>query len=178
MQLLPGLPAELGLPVFIVQHMPPLFTKQLAATLDAKSRIRVVEGEHAAPVEAGTAYIAPGGRHMVPVAATDQSVSLHVLDTPAERNARPSVNVLFRGMAAAYGGACAAAIMTGMGDDGYEGMLKLRQAGAFLMAQDKDSCLIFGMPARPVHEGLVDAVLDIDGIARYIGDLVPEGLAR
>ncbi len=172
--LLSGISASIKGSLFIVQHMPPLFTRQLAESLDAISPLKVVEGEEDMPVQPGHAYIAPGGKHMV-LERENGSVRIKILDTPPENNCKPSVNVLFRSVAAVYGGRAMGVIMTGMGNDGYEGIKEMKQASSYLVAQSEQSCLVFGMPAAPVREKLVREVLDLKDIAVRIKSLLGGG---
>lgn len=172
--LVPRLSSAIRGPVLIVQHMPKLFTKQLADSLDTISRVRVVEGADGMPVEKGTVYIAPGGLQMeVAESRTgDGQARLRVFDGPAESNCKPSVNVLFRSVARVYGGKALGVIMTGMGNDGYEGLRLMKSQGSHILGQSEKSCLIFGMPAQATREGLVDDSLDIDGLALRINYLM------
>jgi len=163
-QLLPLLPGGIRGSLLIVQHMPPIFTRQLADSLNTASRISVVEGEDGMEVAEGIAYIAPGGWHMV-VDRKGAAAVIRIIDSPPELNCRPSANILFRSVAEIYGREAVGVIMTGMGDDGFKGMQEMRGSSGYLLAQEKESCLIFGMPSKPVEEGLIDEVLDIQGLA-------------
>ncbi|MCE9598125.1 MAG: chemotaxis-specific protein-glutamate methyltransferase CheB [Spirochaetia bacterium] len=159
-------------PILIVQHMPPIFTKQFAESLDRIGTLRVKEAAHGDALVAGTAYIAPGGKQ-TRVIQTAGVLKLEVTDDPPLYNCRPSVNVLFSSMAALPGvRESIAVIMTGMGNDGYEGMKALRQGGAMLMAQSQKSCLIYGMPSQPTEEGLIDETGDVEHISRRINALM------
>ncbi|MBL8018266.1 MAG: chemotaxis-specific protein-glutamate methyltransferase CheB [Leptospirales bacterium] len=161
--------------ILIVQHMPPVFTKQFAESLDRIGTLRVKEAEDGDLVAPATAYIAPGGKQTRVVQA-GPTFKLQVSDDPPLYNCRPSVNVLFSSMAALPAVRdTMAVIMTGMGNDGYEGMRSLRKNGAMLLAQSEKSCLIFGMPSQPVEEGLVDDVGDIDHISRQINLMMGAG---
>ncbi|HMU84412.1 MAG TPA: chemotaxis-specific protein-glutamate methyltransferase CheB [Leptospiraceae bacterium] len=154
--------------VLIVQHMPPVFTAQLARSLSETSGIPVKEAEDAEPLAPGFAYIAPGGRHLE---VSSDGSQLRITDGDPELSCRPSVNVLFRSVARAFGPQALGLILTGMGEDGYSGIQEIRARGGKIIAQSQDSCLIFGMPARPVREGLVDAVLSPDKIAERLNEL-------
>lgn len=158
-------------PILIVQHMPPLFTRQLAESLSAISTLTVVEGEDGMALEKGKVYIAPGGKHMV-VDASSGAPRVKITDEPPELNCKPSVNILFRSVAQYYGNKSMGIIMTGMGDDGFEGMKLMKQSGSYLMAQSEASCLVFGMPSKPTRENLVDEIHDINGIAIRIQELM------
>jgi two-component system chemotaxis response regulator CheB len=165
--LLPLLPEKLDGSILIVQHMPPLFTKQLADSLQEISRIRIVEGEEGIIVKKGYAYIAPGGKHMIVEREGDKKI-IRILDTQPEMNCKPSVNVMFRSVGSVYGDRACGVIMTGMGTDGYEGMKVMKANGSYLIAQNRESCLIYGMPNLPVKEGLTHEALDINGIAQKL----------
>lgn len=173
-ELLPALPADLGLPVLIVQHMPPLFTASLAASLNGKCRLTVKEAEDGEALVANTVYIAPGGRQMKLAApeATGQRM-LKLTDDPPEHGCRPSVDYLFRSVALHSPPPLIAVILTGMGNDGAHGLRLLKRGACLAVAQDEASCVVYGMPGEAVKTGLVDAVLPLDEIAaqlvRWIG---------
>lgn len=166
--LLPALPADLGVPVLVVQHMPPLFTQTLAENLDSKSALRVkeaVNGELPAP---NTVYIAPGGRHMRLVAEAEGRKSLQLTDDPPENGCRPSVDYLFRSAANHFPGRSLAVILTGMGSDGTIGLRLLKRRGCAVIAQDEASCVVYGMPKAAADAGVVDYVLPLGEIAARI----------
>lgn len=166
-ELIPALPRLRG-SILIVQHMPPVFTAQLADSLSQISKMPAVEVSGRMPLEGGKIYIAAGGHHMVMEHSGDR-VELVRDDSPAEMNCKPSVNVLFRSIARTMEKksiGVMGVIMTGMGYDGYDGMKALRARNAYLIAQSRESCLVYGMPAKPAEDGLVDESLDIAGIAR------------
>lgn len=166
-ELVPALPLLRGA-ILIVQHMPPVFTAQLADSLSQIGHMPAVEVSSRMPMEGGKIYIAAGGHHMV-VEASGSTIELCPDEGPAEMNCKPSVNVLFRSIAKAMEKRTLSAmgvVMTGMGYDGYDGMKALRAKGAHLIAQSRESCLVYGMPAKPAEDGLVDESLDIQGIAR------------
>lgn len=164
-KMLPMLPADLGVPVLVVQHMPPLFTASLAESLSSKCALRVREATHGEPVEANTVYIAPGGRQMRLAAGPDRTKHLQITDDPPENNCRPAVDYLFRSVANHFPGRAVAAILTGMGSDGALGLRLLKRHGCFAIAQDEASCVVYGMPKAAVDAGVVDAVLPLDAIA-------------
>lgn len=157
--------------LLIVQHMPPVFTKSLAETLNMVTPINVVEGEHGTPIKENYAYVAPGGRHMEIGVEKGQRV-IQISDAPPEANCRPSVNVLFRSVARTSPKSSVGIIMTGMGSDGFEGMKLMKQAGSYLIAQSRESCLIYGMPSLPTEKGLVEETQNEDGIASRISTLL------
>lgn len=166
-QVLPQLPGDLETPILIVQHMPPLFTKSLAEDLNNKCSLTVSEAEHEQPIEPGHILIAPGGRQMKVQQSSDGN-QIILTDDPPENNCRPSVDYLFRSVADAYGENVLAIIMTGMGNDGTLGCRLLKQNGAFIMTQDKASCVVYGMPKQLTEEGVTDAVVPLDQIAQEI----------
>ena len=169
--MLPDLPADLGVPVLVVQHMPPLFTAMLAQRLDNLSALPVREAQGAEDVSAGGVWIAPGGRHLV-VERHDGPPRLSLLDTPPENSCRPAVDVLFRSAARAYGPRLLAVVMTGMGQDGYAGSRVVREAAGRVLAQDEETSVVWGMPRYIAESGLADAVLPLDRIAGEITRLV------
>ena len=166
-KVMPEFPADFPLPVLIVQHMPPLFTRLLAERLNTASRLKVKEAADGEIVQGGTAYIAPGDFHMrVRRAGTQHRI---VLDQGAPENScRPAVDVLFESMSQAYGGAVTAAILTGMGCDGARGAGLLRAKGAHIIAQDEPSSVVWGMPGAVVEHGLADSVLPLERITAAI----------
>jgi two-component system chemotaxis response regulator CheB len=167
-RLIPALPATLAAPVFIVQHMPPLFTTALAESLQTKSAIRVTEAKDGEIAAAGRVYIAPGGRQMRICAGPAGEIMVRLTDDPPERNCRPSVDYLFRSAALRFPGRSIAAILTGMGDDGTEGLRMLKRTGCSTIAQDEASCVVFGMPREAIEAGVIDAVVPLDAIAACI----------
>jgi two-component system, chemotaxis family, protein-glutamate methylesterase/glutaminase len=170
-EMVPMLPGDLGVPVFIVQHMPPRFTAALAATLDLKSSLKVVEGADGQKVEAGTVYIAPGGLHMKVKKRGTQTV-LETTQDPPEHHCRPAVDYLFRSIAEVYGKSALGVIMTGMGSDGAKGLAVMKQKGSHVLAQDEESCVVFGMPMEAVKAGVTDEQLPLGQIAARITSLV------
>ena len=166
--LLPALPGDLGVPVLIVQHMPPVFTQTLAESLDSKCALRVCEAADGMNVEANTVYLAPGGRHMRLAAGYEGKKTIRVTDDPPENNCRPSVDYLFRSVASLFPGKSMGVILTGMGNDGTLGLRLLKRNGCFVIAQDEASCVVFGMPKSAVEAGVVDAVLPLPAIASRI----------
>ncbi len=156
---------RISAPIFIVQHMPPLFTRQLAESLNELTPIQVQEAEEGMLALPNHCYLAPGGRHMVLDQTSKGDTIIRITDDPPEENCKPSVNMLFRSMAKIYKERALAIIMTGMGTDGYRGILDLKVQNSYTIGQSKESCLVFGMPERPIQENLVDEIQDIQGIA-------------
>jgi two-component system, chemotaxis family, protein-glutamate methylesterase/glutaminase len=167
-RLLPPIPKDIGVPIVIVQHMPPVFTQSLAETLSSKCSLQVREAVDGEKAEAGTVLIAPGGRHLKLVTGADRSIRTHVTDDPPENNCRPAVDFLFRSVANQLPGRAMAVILTGMGNDGTMGLRLLRRHGCFTIAQDEATSVVFGMPKAAIEAGLVDVVLPLDAIAGRI----------
>jgi two-component system chemotaxis response regulator CheB len=174
-RLVPALPADLGAPVFIVQHMPPIFTESLAASLSAKSAIRVKEAHDGEAGVPGCVYLAPGGRQMKLAAGPKGEFVVRITDDPPENNCKPAVDYLFRSVAQHFPGRATAAILTGMGRDGTVGLQLLKRGGCFSIAQDEASCVVFGMPKEAIQSGAVDVVAPLDAIAGAIARSVREG---
>jgi two-component system chemotaxis response regulator CheB len=150
--------------IVIVQHMPEEFTARFAERLNTICRITVKEARQNDSVIRGQALIAPGNNHML-LKRSGARYMVELREGPLVCRHRPSVDVLFRS-AARYGGRnIVGVIMTGMGDDGARGMLEMKQAGAFNIAQDEASCIVFGMPAEAIKLGAVDRVLPLGEIA-------------
>ena len=153
--------------IVIVQHMPEHFTAAFARRLDSICRISVKEAENDDTVVRGRALIAPGNRHTL-LKRSGARYYVEVRDGPLVCRHRPSVDVLFRSAARYAGKNAVGVIMTGMGDDGAKGMRELKEAGAFNIAQDEESCVVFGMPKEAVRLGGVDRTLPLDAIARDV----------
>ncbi|MFY9397441.1 MAG: chemotaxis response regulator protein-glutamate methylesterase [Desulfomonilia bacterium] len=169
-QILSRLP-EGAPPVLVVQHMPPVFTRSFAQRVNGLSRIEVLEATDNYPLRRGTALIAPGGLHMI-VNKGIKGYYVTVKDGPPVNRHKPSVDVLFRSAANTLGSNSVGVILTGMGDDGAKGLKEMREAGAFTIAQDEESCVVFGMPKVAIEIGAVDKVLPLSVIARHILDLI------
>lgn len=167
--MLPMLPGNIGVPVVIVQHMPPMFTQSLAQSLNNKCKLTVREATNGEPLLANVVYIAPGGKQMKIVAGADgQQRVVKITDDPPENSCKPSVDYLFRSVGDHYIGRATAVIMTGMGSDGTLGLKQMKQNGAVAIAQDEASCVVFGMPKEAIHSGHVDIVSPLDRIAKEI----------
>ena len=159
--------------IMIVQHMPAKFTTSFAERLDSLCQIRVKEAEDGDAVVPGTALLAPGNFHMV-MRRSGARYYVNVKTGPMVCYQRPAVDVLFNSVAA-YGGANAiGVILTGMGKDGAQGMLKMKQAGARTIAQDEASCVVFGMPKEAIEVGAVDKVLPLKDIPAAVLKLLEE----
>lgn len=167
--ILPKLPASFPLPILLVQHMPPLFTRLLAERLHANCQLRVEEAAEGALVEAGKILIAPGDFHMK-VRRQNGNVRVYLDQEAPENSCRPAVDALFRSVGEVYGGAVIATILTGMGQDGLRGVELLKAQGASVLAQDEESSVVWGMPGAVVNAKLADRVLPLDQV-------IPEILA-
>lgn len=168
-QVLPLLPGDIGVPVLIVQHMPPVFTNSLASSLNKKCKLTVKEAENRDNLEDNTVYIAPGGKQMKLVASADgTNRQIKITNDPPENSCKPSVDYLFRSVADYYVGRTTAVIMTGMGSDGTKGLEILRNKGCYIIAQDEKTCVVYGMPKIPVETGLADCVSPLNKIADEI----------
>lgn len=170
-QVLSGLPADLPTPVLVVQHMPPGFTRSLAANLDQCTPLRVREAAAGDVLERGVALVAPGGYHMTP---TREGV-IRLDQGPTVNGVRPSVDVTLLGTVAVYGGHVLAVVLTGMGRDGLDGAMALKRAGGIVLAEHESTCVVYGMPRSIVEAGLADEVAPIDQMAdailRHLGVL-------
>lgn len=169
--LMPMLPGDFPLPILIVQHMPPLFTRLLAERLSALGRLRVEEAAEGSPLEPGKALVAPGDYHMR-LARRDSQVVVKLDQGPPENSCRPSVDVLFRSVEEIYGGAVVSVILTGMGQDGLRGAEVLKAAGAWVIAQDEATSVVWGMPGAVVQAGLADRVVSLEQVVGEIIKLV------
>jgi two-component system chemotaxis response regulator CheB len=165
--ILPKLPAEFPLPVLVVQHMPPLFTRFLAERLQASCLLAVEEASHGQPVTGGKIMIAPGDFHMK-VDSNGSAVRVALDQSPHQNSCRPAVDALFASIAEVYGGAAVAVILTGMGQDGLRGARILKAQGARILAQDEASSVVWGMPGAVVAAGLADRVLPLDQVVPEI----------
>jgi two-component system chemotaxis response regulator CheB len=171
-KLLPEIPATIGVPILIVQHMPPLFTASLAESLRARCTLRVREAADGDVLDNKTVYIAPGGRQMRLVPGADGARVIQITDDPPENNCRPAVDYLFRSVANHFPGRSMAVILTGMGSDGTLGARLLKRHGCAVIAQDEATCVVYGMPKAIVDAGIADAVLPLEAIAARITNTV------
>ncbi len=172
-RLLAQLPV-LPVPVAIVQHMPPLFTRQLAARLDRTVAARVVEAESGQRMLPGTVYIAPGDQHLH-VAAREGRLLTRLSSEPPENYCRPAVDVLFRSSAAAAGRGVLGLVLTGMGSDGCRGAQTIVDAGGAVLAQDQASSVVWGMPGAVAGAGLAEKILPLSDLApELVHRLVPQ----
>jgi two-component system chemotaxis response regulator CheB len=170
--LLPQLPPNLPVPVVVTQHMPPLFTASLAESLNSKCSLSVVEACNGDQLKKGTIYIAPGGHQMRLQLSSDGMVKeIIVTDDPPENFCKPSVDYLFRSIAKLYKDRAIGIILTGMGKDGASGLSMMKKFGAGTIAQNEQTCTVFGMPKEAIQTGAVDSILPIDKIASEIASI-------
>ena len=176
-QILPKLPAGFPIPIVVVQHMPPGFTRPLAERLAASSKIAVVEGTQGMALAAGTAIIAPAGKQLrlerlhgavTVVLGEDAAKSLHV----------PSVDVMAASVGETYGSGALGVILTGMGHDGVAGLKIIKDRGGFVVGQDEASCVVYGMPRAAAVAGLVDRVVALDAVSRTLCELTGTAYAQ
>lgn len=163
-QVLLGIPADCP-PILIVQHMPETFTGSFARRLDSLCAPRVIESAGGERLENGTVYIAPGHSHML-IKRTGSGLVTELQQTPPVNRHRPSVDVLFDSAAAVMGKQAVGVILTGMGKDGAQGLLRMRQVGAYTLGQDEASCVVYGMPREAALVGAVEEVASLDEISR------------
>ncbi|MDI6874112.1 MAG: chemotaxis response regulator protein-glutamate methylesterase [Actinomycetota bacterium] len=163
-----------GPPTLIVQHMPEMFTRSFAASLDSVSEMDVREASDGDYLRPGLVLLAPGNRHMV-LRRSGARYYVRVKDGPMVHHQRPSVDVLFHSVARHAGPNAVGVLLTGMGEDGAEGLQAMHEAGAFTIAQDRESCVVYGMPRAAVERGAVDLQLPLDSIAPAIFRLLASG---
>lgn len=174
---LPELPAGLGVPLLIAQHMPPVFTESLARNLDRRCAIRVKEAVDGEKIVPDTAYIAPGGKQMkVANDVFKNAKIIRITNDPPENGCAPSADYLFRSVAEHFGGNATGVIMTGMGSDGTMGLQQMKEKGAFIIAQDEASSVVYGMAKKPVEMGIVNRVVPLDHISEQIRRTIARGL--
>jgi two-component system chemotaxis response regulator CheB len=169
-QILNKLP-ETAPPTLIVQHLPPVFTKSFADRVNSLSAMRVVEAQNGDRLMRGLVLIAPGGKHML-VNQDRNGYYITIKEGPPVNRHIPSVDVLFRSAANTLGPNAIGVILTGMGDDGARGMKEMKDTGAFTIAQDEETCVVFGMPKVAIELGGVDKVLPLQFISGFVMNLV------
>lgn len=153
----------------ITQHMPPSFTKSFADRLNSLCRIYVKEAENGDVLRPGLALIAPGGRHLL-IKKSKSSYVAVVKDGPRVQRQKPSVDVMFKSITRSAGAAAVGVLLTGMGADGAEGLLEMKEAGATTAAQNEESCVVFGMPKVAIELNAVSEILPLDSISQWVID--------
>ncbi|WP_029434219.1 chemotaxis response regulator protein-glutamate methylesterase [Blastococcus sp. URHD0036] len=166
-KVLPALPASLPVPVLLVQHMPPVFTRQFAQRLDRLSALRVVEAVDGTQLSPGTVHLAPGDHHLT-IRTSARGNATMLTQGPPENFCRPAVDPLFRSAVDAHKGAVLAVVLTGMGSDGKLGAARIREAGGTVVVQDQATSVVWGMPGAIASAGLADEILPLDRIAETI----------
>jgi len=174
---LPSLIQRVRVPIFIVQHILEGLSGYLAESLTRKCGRPVIEAADDVIVQPDGVYLAKSGRHMI-VRNRDSGIRIGLTDAPPERGCRPAVDVFFRSASAVYGNRLAATVLTGMGDDGAEGVRSIKRAGGYVIAQDQPSSIVWGMPRAATETGMVDEVLPLSKIADRLVTLVTAGASR
>jgi len=172
-ELLSRLPRGFPLPILVVQHMPPVFTRLFAKRLDGRLPLPVAEATDGAEALPGRVYVAPGDYHLE---VRGRRVVLH--QAPPVHSCRPAADLLFYSAAEEYGPAAVGVVLSGMGRDGYAGAVEIRRHGGRVFAQDPKSCAVFGMPRHVIEAGLAELVAPPAGIGAEIARLVLEGVRR
>jgi two-component system chemotaxis response regulator CheB len=162
-----ALPSDFPLPIVIVQHMPPLFTRHLAERLGTRTSLRCAEGVEGAALGAGQIWIAPGNHHMI-LERDRTEIRIRLTSDPPVHSVRPAVDPLFRSVAEIYGPAALGVVLTGMGHDGYQGCERIRELGGAVLVQDEASSVVWGMPGIVARSGLADKIAPLDEIAGEI----------
>ena len=171
-KIIPFISEKINVPIFIVQHMPPKFTASLADRLNSLSPLEVKEASNNELVRKGVVYIAPGGLHMTLKKDNINNTQIVISEKPDNVLHRPSVDVMLDSVHSIYGKYTLGVIMTGMGKDGLEGIKKLKASGGYCIAQDEDSCVVYGMPRAIVDNGLADIVATLEDIPKIINQAI------
>ncbi len=167
-KVIPLLSKKINCPIFIVQHMPPKFTKSLADRLNGLSELEVKEAEDGEVIRGGVIYMAPGGLHMTVNKSVLGKATINISREPSTTLHCPSVDVMLNSVLDVYGKSTLGVIMTGMGKDGFEGIKKLKSIGGSCIAQDEGSCVVYGMPKAIVDAGLADVISPLEKISEII----------
>jgi two-component system chemotaxis response regulator CheB len=167
-ELMPAIPGNFPVPIVIVQHMPPVFTRLLASRLNGRSELTIREGVAGEILRPGEAWIAPGDYHMT-VERRGTSVLLAMNQGPPENSCRPAVDPMFRSAAKVFGANVLAVVLTGMGCDGSHGAQHIREKGGHILVQDEASSVVWGMPGQIAAAGLADATYPLSSMAAEIG---------
>lgn len=162
-----SLPADLSVPILISQHMPPGFTRAFAERLDRNSALRVKEAEDGDPVEPGTVLVAPGGKNLL-VRKKAEKVRAVLRQRSPEDKYVPSVNALFSSGAEVFAEKCLGVVLTGMGNDGAEGVKEIKERKGQVIAESEKTCIVFGMPREAINTNLVDRVANLEDIPMEI----------
>ncbi|WP_373844330.1 chemotaxis response regulator protein-glutamate methylesterase [Clostridium sp.] len=165
------LPKDIGVPIFVVQHMPVGFTRAFAERLNSSSHVEVVEAQEGMKAQSNVVYIAPGGYHM----EVWNDKKIHLNKEPAIWGVRPAVDKLFISASRVYKGNIVSVVLTGMGKDGAEGTVEIKKNGGITISQDKDTCTIYGMPKVAYETGKVDLVLPLNDISKEVLKIITSG---
>ncbi len=176
-EILKRLPGTMPVPIAVVQHMPPVFTRSLARNINEKTELHVCEASEGEILTAGNVYIAPGGRHMFIEKNEDGEPVVRINDDPPENSCRPSADVMFRSLRNVYRpDRVLCVVLTGMGSDGAKGVKALQdENGGYCITQSEKTCVVYGMPRAVVEAGLVCEVADLEDIAERIIDISMAG---
>ncbi len=166
-KVLPALPASLAVPILLVQHMPPVFTRQFAQRLDRLCALRVVEAVDGTPLAPGTVHLAPGDHHLT-IRKTGRGLFTALDQAPPENFCRPAVDPLFRSAVEVYDGAVLGVVLTGMGADGRIGAGRIRETGGAVVVQDQATSVVWGMPGAVASAGFADEILPLDRVAEAV----------
>ncbi len=174
-QVIPRLPADFPVPLLVVQHMPLGFTRPLADRLNAHSKIAVHEAVNGMVLEAGTALIVPSGKQVVLRRSLAGETEVRLREDDGSSLHVPSVDVMMEEVAQVYGRTALGVILTGMGQDGVRGLRALKDRGGFVLGQDEETCVVYGMPRAAAKEGLVDRVVPLGDVAQIVTELAGIG---
>ncbi|MEE9441155.1 MAG: chemotaxis response regulator protein-glutamate methylesterase [candidate division Zixibacteria bacterium] len=166
-RVIPQLPKNFPVPILIVQHMPPMFTKTLANRLNGLSALQVKEAEGGESLQGGMVYIAPGDKHMI-VNRSGARHAIKLSNEPADTLYKPSVDIMMNSVEDNYRGTAMGVIMTGMGHDGLMAAKRVKKSGGIMIAQDENTCIVYGMPRAVIEAGIVDRISPIERIAADI----------
>lgn len=167
LHMLPQLPETFPLGIAIVQHMPPRFTRSLADRINSLSHITVKEAEEGDVMQPGLAMIAPGGKHLTFRKSAGETIA-HISDMPDNTLYRPSADIMMTSAIETFNAPLLGVIMTGMGKDGLEGLRLIKKKGGYVVAQNEESCVVYGMPKAAVDDGVADAIVPLDDIASVL----------
>jgi two-component system chemotaxis response regulator CheB len=171
-KILPMISEKINIPILIVQHMPPKFTKSLAERLNSLSKLEVKEAENEESLKSGVIYIAPGGFHMKLHRVGLHNIQINITREPADSLHRPSVDVMMNSVIDIFGKYTLGIIMTGMGKDGFESIKKLKGLGGYCIAQNEETCVVYGMPKTIVDADFADLVLPAEKIPEIINRII------
>lgn len=171
-KVLPFLSSGIKIPLFLVQHMPPRFTKSLAERLNGMCELTVKEAENNEKVQNGYVYIAPGGYHMTLKKKLNDLPTISIDEVPSDTLHRPSVDIMMNSVIDLFGKNTLGIIMTGMGKDGFEAIKKLKSIGGYCIAQNEESCVVYGMPRAIAEAGYADVIAPLESISEIINKAV------